>query len=84
MSEVIKIWQPRYRDRTCLVAKYYLTEGKSACIYIVQGSYKGMYNVSPEVIEASPLEDFTTRSGKVMKVRAIPLDKMDRVGVVEV
>ena len=43
-----------------------------------------MYNVSPEVIEASPLEDFTTRSGKIMKVRAIPLDKMDRVGVVEV
>lgn len=76
---MIEIRAPRYRDRVVLLAKYRLPCGEGVDVKILYGAYKGMYHVSNEVICQSPVEPMTTKQGKQIAMRAVPLDKMERV-----
>lgn len=75
---MIVIKQPRYRDRTVLVARYKIPCGKGITIKILEGAYKGIYKVSSDVICASPIETMSTRYGKTISMRAIGLDNLER------
>ena len=76
---MIEIRAPRYRDRVVLLAKYRLPCGEGVDVRILHGAYKGVYHVSNEVICQSPVEPMTTKQGKQIAMRAVPLDKMERV-----
>lgn len=76
---MIEIRAPRYRDRVVLLAKYRLTCGKGVDVKILYGAYKGIYHVSYKVICESPIESMTTKQGKQIAMRAVPLDNMERV-----
>jgi hypothetical protein len=76
---MIKIKEPRYRDRKVLVARYRIGCGEGLTIEIQQGSYKGIYKVSNEDICASDIESMKTRNGATISMRAIPLDKLERI-----
>ena len=73
---MIKIKEPRYRDRKVLVARYRIGCGEGLTIEIQKGSYK----VSNEDICASDIESMKTRNGSSISMRAIPLDKLERIG----
>ena len=76
---MIEIRAPRYRDRVVLLAKYRLPCGSDVNVKILYGAYKGNYRVTNEVICQSPVEPMTTKQGKQILMRAVPLDKMERV-----
>lgn len=76
---MIIIKSPRYRDRTVLLARYKLPCGQDVKVKITEGAYKGVYKVSNNVICNSPIEGMETKQGKIMAMRAVPLDAMERV-----
>ena len=76
---MIKIKSPRYRDRVVLLAKYRLPCGRDVEVEILYGAYKGIYKVKNEDIIKSPIEGMETRQGKIIAMRAVPLDIMERV-----
>jgi hypothetical protein len=76
---MIKINEPRYHDRVVLIARYRIPCGQDFTIQILKGAYAGEYKVSNEVICASPIESMKTRSGKQLSMRAVPLDKLERI-----
>lgn len=76
---MIVIKSPRYRDRTVLLARYRLPCGQDVKVKITEGAYKGIYNVKNDVICKSPIEGMETKQGKIIAMRAIPLDAMERV-----
>ena len=76
---MIIIKSPRYRDRTVLLARYRLPAGQSVMVKILYGAYKGVYKVSSDTICKSPIEGMETKQGKIIAMRAIPLDAMERV-----
>lgn len=76
---MIVIKSPRYRDRTVLLARYRLPCGQDVKVKITEGAYKGIYNVMNDVICKSPIEGMRTKQGKIIAMRAIPLDAMERV-----
>ena len=76
---MITIKSPRYRDRVVLLAKYKLSCGKDADVEILYGAYKGIYKVKNEVIINSPIEGMETKQGKIIAMRAVQLDAMERV-----
>lgn len=73
---MIKVREPRYRDRAVLLARYRLPAGQGVEVEILKGAYK----VSNDVIINSPIEGMETRSGKIIAMRAVPVDGMERVG----
>ena len=76
---MITIKSPRYRDRTVLLARYRLPCGQDVTVKITEGAYKGIYSVKNEVICNSPIEGMETKQGKIIAMRAIPLDAMERI-----
>ena len=76
---MITIKSPRYHDRTLLIARYKIPCGHGVTVKILNGSYKGIYNVSSEVLCSSPIESMKTRYGRQISMRAVPLDKLERV-----
>lgn len=76
---MITIKSPRYRDRTVLLARYRLPCGQDVQVKILYGAYKGVYNVSNDVICNSPIEGMETKQGKIIAMRAVPIDAMERV-----
>lgn len=76
---MIEIRAPRYRDRVVLLARYRLASGAGVDVKILYGAYKGIYHVSNDVICQSPIESMTTKQGKQISMRAVPLDKMERI-----
>lgn len=76
---MIIIKSPRYRDRTVLLARYRLPCGQDVTVKITEGAYKGVYKVSNDIICNSPIEGMETKQGKIIAMRAIPLDAMERI-----
>lgn len=76
---MIIIKSPRYRDRSVLLARYRLPCGQDVTVKITEGAYKGVYKVSNDIICNSPIEGMETKQGKMIAMRAIPLDAMERV-----
>lgn len=75
----IDIQEPRYRDRTVLLARYRLPAGYDVYVNIMKGAYKGLYIANQDVISEAPIEEMKTRKGKVISMRAVPLDNLERV-----
>ena len=76
---MIEIRAPRYRDRVVLLARYMLPAGQGVDVKILNGAYKGVYHVSNKVICQSPIEGMETKQGKIIAMRAVPIDAMERV-----
>ena len=76
---MIEIIEPRYHDRCVLIARYKIPCGKDIQIKILRGAYKGVYSIKNDVIIKSPVEGMMTKTGKMMSVRAVPIDKMERI-----
>lgn len=76
---MINIIEPRYHDRCVLIARYKIPAGSDIQVNILQGAYKGVYNIKNEDICKSPVEGMMTKTGKLMSVRAVPIDKMERI-----
>lgn len=76
---MIIIKSPRYRDRTVLLARYRLPCGQDVKVKITEGAYKGVYKVSNNTICNSPIEGMETRQGKIIAMRVVPLDSMERI-----
>lgn len=70
---MIEIWEPRYRDRTVLIAAYRLRDGEDAHIKITKGYYAGNYTVPKEAIKTAVREKMETRKGGDITVVVIPL-----------
>ena len=75
----IKIKEPRYRDNKVLLARYRLPVGQDVDVEILYGARKGLYRVSNEDICNSPIETMATRNGKNISMRAVSLDKLERI-----
>ena len=76
---MITIKSPRYRDRTVLIARYKIPCGGDVDIEILYGVYKGKYHITNKVLINSPIEGMETRQGKIIAMRAVPLDAMERI-----
>ena len=76
---MIIIKSPRYHDRTVLIARYKIPCGHDVTVEITEGSYKGIYKVTNDVICSSPIETMTTRYGKSISMRAVDLDNLERL-----
>ena len=76
---MIEIKEPRYRDRTCLLAKYRLPCGQDVMVKILKGAYAGTYKVTNEVICNAAEESMKTKAGASIQMRAVPLDEMEKI-----
>lgn len=70
---MIDIIEPRWHDRTVLVAKYKVKRGRNL-IKIMGGAAKGVYETSQIALASYPVE-----SNGVIACYAIPLDKLERI-----
>ena len=80
---MIKIKEPRYRDRTVLLAEHRLFVGEDVDFLIVSGAYKGKYHVAWEDIDGAKQEQMKTRNGAYIPMRAVPIAKLKRIGDVD-
>ena len=77
---MIEIFEPRYRDRTVLIAAYKVRAGdESTKIKILKGYYAGDYIIDSEVIKGASREKMKTKRGGEITVLVIPLDKLEKV-----
>lgn len=76
---MIEIRQPRYHDRKLLIARYKIPCGQGVTVKILSGAYQGNYKISSEVLCSSPIESMQTRYGKTISMRAVDLDRLERV-----
>lgn len=71
---MIEIWEPRWHDRTVLIAAYRVKPGEDVEIEIMKSAFKGRYIVPYEVIEKAPVEKMKTKKGGEVKVIVVSLD----------
>lgn len=76
---MIKIKAPRYRDRSVLLARYRLPCGQDVNVEIETGAFKGIYKVQNEILCKAPIEGLETKQGKIIAVRVVSIDAMERV-----
>lgn len=76
---MIKIKAPRYRDRSVLLARYRIPCGQDVDVEIQTGAFKGVYKVANETLCKAPIEGLETNQGKIIAVRVVPIDAMERV-----
>jgi len=79
MDSMIVVWEPRYRDKKALIATSKIKPGKDVEFIIERGQYKGHYIVKSEDIPDCKVEKMETKSGYMMNVTCVPLDKLHRV-----
>ena len=73
---MIEIWEPRYRDKTVLLAQYRLHDNEDVDVKIVKGFYAGNYKVSAEDIRNAERETMKTKKGGEITVVIVPLEKL--------
>ena len=76
MKEPIDIWEPRYRDKTVLIAKFRVEGDDGVDIKISRGDYRGLYHVPAEVFKTAKIEDMARKMGGYIQVYIVPLDKL--------
>ena len=76
---MIEIFEPRYHDRRVLIAQFRIPAGKDFLIKITKGACAGVYKVTNEIVKTSPVESMKTKSGGKIAMRAVPLDKLERL-----
>ena len=73
---MIEVFEPRYRDRVVLLAKYRLQEGRDQVVRITKGAYKGDYMVTWEDIKNAKDDVMSSKTGFEVKLKAVALDKL--------
>ena len=73
---MIEIWEPRYRDKTVLLAEHRLRTGEDADVKITKGYYAGNYKVDSETLANAERETMKTKKGGEITVVIVPLDKL--------
>ena len=73
---MIEIWEPRYRDKTVLLAQYRLRSDEDVSIKIVKGYYAGNYKVRADDIRNAERETMKTKKGGEITVVIVPLEKL--------
>ena len=79
---MIEIWEPRYRDRTVLVASHKMPSRADIELNITRGAYKGRYFVDGDYARSCTKEKMKTKNGGEIEVVVIPLDKLRKVEVI--
>lgn len=77
---MIEIFEPRYRDRTVLIAAYKVRAGENVKIKILKGYYAGDYVIDSGVIKDASREKMKTKRGGEITVLVVPLDKLTKEG----
>lgn len=78
---MIEIWEPRYRDRSVLLAKYKVKQLRSSNgveVKIEKGAYKGNWVVPNDVLDESKEEKMKTKNGTEIEMIAVPLERMEK------
>lgn len=78
MKEFVEVYHPRYNDRTVLVANWKVVGGRDLPIKILYGSYKGEYTAPGNDVFHAPVTTITSKTGKQIPMRVIPLDCLVR------
>lgn len=71
---MIEIYQPRWRDRVALIAKYKVTPGANKIRFSRAGSYNGVFSIQSEAIKKCPMDT----NGKI-ECYAVPLAELERI-----
>ena len=72
----IEIWEPRYRDRTVLIAPRHLPKSGPAYVKVTKGSFKGNYEIAEEDWKAGRSDVIRAKNGSTFNVVAVSLDKL--------
>ena len=78
-TNAIKIWEPRYHDKTVLVMTSRIVPGEDIYIEIERGHHKGLYWVGAEDLAKCTTELKESKAGNVNKFTVIPMSKMATV-----
>ena len=70
------IWQPRYRDKTVLIAKRTLGEHNLVRFTDAPSLGKGSYYLHIDTIKKYPTESMKTRRGSNILMHPVPLDEL--------
>lgn len=76
---MIRVWHPRYHDNSVLIARYKIPCGGDVDLEIMKGAYKGLYRAKNETLISSPIESVTSRNGRPIQMRVVPIDKLERI-----
>ena len=76
---MIEIGTPRYHDRIVSIAKYKIPAGKDFPMKILKGAYAGTYLVRSNVVEDSNTGFIKSKSGMLVAMKEIPLDRLERI-----
>lgn len=74
----IEIWEPRYRDRTVLIAPRHLPKSGEAHVKITKGSFKGKYTIKEEDYKSAKADIIRAKNGATFSVVVVPLDKLTK------
>ncbi len=74
MANVIEIWQPRYKDRTVLLATYKVKDGENLIKFTKAPELKGLYRVDGSRVRACPISN----NGKI-DCFTVPLSYLEKV-----
>jgi hypothetical protein len=72
----ITIWEPRWHDRTVLIADRRLLAHNE--IIIEHKDFPAPFYLTAERARSFPLEQMSTKTGGTIAVRAIPLAELER------
>ena len=75
---MIEIWEPRYRDRSVLIAAYKVPDRGDVDVEITRGYYKGKYRIDGDTVRSARSEQMDTKKGGTVEVKIVGLDKLER------
>lgn len=75
---MIEIWEPRYRDKSVLIATYRLPREGDVEVKITKGFYSGKYIISRDDIIGAKIEDMKTKKGGTVQIISVPLHKLKK------
>lgn len=76
---MVEIFEPRYRDRSVLIARYKISPGYPMQVKILRGAYKGKYEIPAKALSGGTSEMMKTKAGQNIEMKAIPLDSLVRI-----
>lgn len=75
MARPIEIWQPRWKDRSVLIATYKVSDGKNYVRFTKTPSLQGIFSCDGKKIKSCPIQ----KNGKI-DVYAVPLSLFSAEG----
>ena len=72
---MVEVWEPRYHDRTVLVAPWKLTKGKNI-IRVMKGYYQGVYSLDYDEIAQCEKTTIKSKTGGDVEMYCVPISKL--------